>query len=400
MRGRIARRGRVGPPATCGMPPPLRRRRHRGARGLLHRGQSSPSLVGEGRRRVACEAYPPSSSPPTYTPYLGTSKHEHFPGTHAVRSCPLPGSVLHFRIGCLPSLMCPAMAGKRQNHRRTRSLPPRNDYRHRVTIPPGSRPCNSNFPPLACPVPRYRPASPPRAAWEWDSIELALTPTLLRRGADRIARLAEQHDLTVRSLDLSPLGDVAFDSQLVQPLAAFVAALPGCAVVALPAPRARRAIQGGLNGYLALLGAYSEALGDHATLTVDQPARWARYDTGTARSLPAVAAGRRGMGSRLHLRYESCGERRLGDHRTAAVDGRAAPQYPPQRFPSSNRGSTSKTQPRSSRLASGHGSLAARRARGSCPCARSCGSCVAASTRGWSRCRCARSARGPGGRRA
>ena len=103
------------------------------------------------------------------------------------------------------------------------------------------------------------------------SIELALTPALLRRGAGRIVRLAEQHDLVLRSLDLSPLGGVAFDSQLVQPLADFARALPGCEVVALPTPRARRAMPGGLNGYLSLLVAYSEALGDHANLTLINP---------------------------------------------------------------------------------------------------------------------------------
>ncbi|HEY8600943.1 MAG TPA: TIM barrel protein [Thermomicrobiales bacterium] len=100
------------------------------------------------------------------------------------------------------------------------------------------------------------------------SIELALTPTLLRRGAGRIARRAEQHELVVRSLDLSPLGDAAFDRQLVQPLADFARVLPGCEVVALPTPNARRVTTGGLNNYLSLLGAYGEALGDRATLTL------------------------------------------------------------------------------------------------------------------------------------
>lgn len=103
------------------------------------------------------------------------------------------------------------------------------------------------------------------------SIELALTPTLLRRGAGRIARLAEQHALTIRSLDLSPLGRVVFESQLVPQFANFALALPGCGIVALPAPRAHRATQGGLNSYISLLATYSEALGDHATLTVINP---------------------------------------------------------------------------------------------------------------------------------
>jgi len=103
------------------------------------------------------------------------------------------------------------------------------------------------------------------------SIELALTPTLFRRGVSRIARLAEQQRLAVGSLDLSPLGDAAFDSTLVRSLAAFARALPGCAVVALPTPGARRATTGGLNSYLSLLGAYGEALGDRATLTLINP---------------------------------------------------------------------------------------------------------------------------------
>lgn len=102
-------------------------------------------------------------------------------------------------------------------------------------------------------------------------IELALTPLLLRRGPERIARLAERHELAIRSLDLSPLGELAHDPVLVPRLAAFAAALPGCGVVALPTPRDWGATPGGLNGFLALLGAHGDALGDRATLTLINP---------------------------------------------------------------------------------------------------------------------------------
>lgn len=101
-----------------------------------------------------------------------------------------------------------------------------------------------------------------------DGIELALTPLILRRGPERIARLAAEHGLVVRSLDLSPLAELALEGSLVPRLAAFATALPECGVVALSAPRDWGLLPGGLNGFLALLGTYGKAFGDRATLTL------------------------------------------------------------------------------------------------------------------------------------
>ncbi len=102
-------------------------------------------------------------------------------------------------------------------------------------------------------------------------IELALTPLILRRGPERVARLAAEHGLAVRSLDLSPLGELALGGSLVPRLAAFATALPGCGIVALPTPRDWGLLPGGLNGLLALLSSYGNALGDHAALTLINP---------------------------------------------------------------------------------------------------------------------------------
>jgi sugar phosphate isomerase/epimerase len=100
------------------------------------------------------------------------------------------------------------------------------------------------------------------------SLELALTPLLLRRGPERVACLAADHGVVVRSLDLSPLGELVLEAAMVPRLAAFATALPGCGVVALPTPRDWSLLPGGLNGFLALIAIYTAALGDRASLTL------------------------------------------------------------------------------------------------------------------------------------
>src|SRR4051794_35617382 len=48
-----------------------------------------------------------------------------------------------------------------------------------------------------------------------DSVQIALTPTLYRRGPERLAREAERYGVTVRSLDLGMLGGVAMTREAV-----------------------------------------------------------------------------------------------------------------------------------------------------------------------------------------
>jgi sugar phosphate isomerase/epimerase len=101
-----------------------------------------------------------------------------------------------------------------------------------------------------------------------DSVQIALTPALYRLGPERLAREAERYGVAVRSLDLGTLGGVAMTREAIAGIAAFATALPECHVVALPAPRRAGQAPGGLNGYLAVVRAYGEALWGHATVTI------------------------------------------------------------------------------------------------------------------------------------
>ena len=101
-----------------------------------------------------------------------------------------------------------------------------------------------------------------------DGMQIALTPTLYRRGPERLAQLAERYGVAVRSLDLGPLGGVGMAREAVAGIAAFTLALPACRVVGLPAPRGPGQVSLGLNGYLDIVRAYSEALGERATVTI------------------------------------------------------------------------------------------------------------------------------------
>jgi sugar phosphate isomerase/epimerase len=101
-----------------------------------------------------------------------------------------------------------------------------------------------------------------------DGVQIALTPALYRRGPERLAREAERHGVVVRSLDLGTLGAPGAGREAVAGVAAFATAVPECRVVALPAPHGYGQFPGGLNGYLDLVRAYDEALGEHATVTI------------------------------------------------------------------------------------------------------------------------------------
>lgn len=97
-------------------------------------------------------------------------------------------------------------------------------------------------------------------------IEVALTPTILRQGPERLQRLAGRYGVAIRSLDLTPSYYLLGEEGAITALAAFVAGLDGCTTVALPTPRADEA--GGLNGYLRRLSACGEAFGDEVALTI------------------------------------------------------------------------------------------------------------------------------------
>lgn len=97
-------------------------------------------------------------------------------------------------------------------------------------------------------------------------LEVALTPTLLRRGPERLQRLSERYGIVVRSLDLTPNYRLLSEEGGIERAAAFAAALDGCAVVSLPAPQADQ--PDGISGYLRLLRACGEAFGDDVYLTV------------------------------------------------------------------------------------------------------------------------------------
>lgn len=101
-----------------------------------------------------------------------------------------------------------------------------------------------------------------------EGVQIALTPTLYRRGPERLVRLAERYGVAIRSLDLGPLGGAGMVREGVAGIAAFTTALPDCRIVGLPAPRGYGQTPGGLNGYLDLLRAYGEALGEHAAVTI------------------------------------------------------------------------------------------------------------------------------------
>ena len=101
-----------------------------------------------------------------------------------------------------------------------------------------------------------------------DGLQIALTPALYRRGPERLVREAERHGVAVRSLDLGALSGVGLTREAVAGIAAFARSLPECHVAALPAPRGASQAPGGLNGYLAVVRAYGEALWGHATVTI------------------------------------------------------------------------------------------------------------------------------------
>ena len=104
-----------------------------------------------------------------------------------------------------------------------------------------------------------------------DGVELALTPAILRQGAERARQLAEARGVPVRSLSLAPLGRAAADPEQIAAVGRFAAGLPACEVVVLPAPRADEA--GGLGAYFGTIGHYLDALaGGQAILAIENAA--------------------------------------------------------------------------------------------------------------------------------
>lgn len=101
-----------------------------------------------------------------------------------------------------------------------------------------------------------------------DSLELALTPGLLRRGATPALRLMARHDIAVRSLSLGWLGGIPLGDGDIAAVAGFMTALPGCRVVVVPTPAGGVARDFG--GYLRSLNALRDALaGCDATITIE-----------------------------------------------------------------------------------------------------------------------------------
>jgi sugar phosphate isomerase/epimerase len=97
-------------------------------------------------------------------------------------------------------------------------------------------------------------------------LEVALTPHLLRRGPERVRRLAKQYGVPVRSLDLTPSSRLLNEEGVVAQVAAFAAALDRCPAVTLPAPPADQ--PNGVSGFLRTLRVCGEAFGDEVALTV------------------------------------------------------------------------------------------------------------------------------------
>lgn len=97
-----------------------------------------------------------------------------------------------------------------------------------------------------------------------NGLQLSLTPLLYNRGPERLCRIAERSGIAIRSLDMSYLGEAVLDPRLIAGFAAFTTALPDCHTIVLPTPRT----EGSLNGYLAALQQYAQALGDHTAVTI------------------------------------------------------------------------------------------------------------------------------------
>ena len=107
------------------------------------------------------------------------------------------------------------------------------------------------------------------------SLELSLSPAILRQGAERVRRLSEGHAVVVRSIHVGGADRAPGGRDESRAVARFAAALPGCRVVVLPAPRGggHTSANTGLGAYLELLRTYTDALaGQPVTLTIENPA--------------------------------------------------------------------------------------------------------------------------------
>lgn len=107
------------------------------------------------------------------------------------------------------------------------------------------------------------------------SLELSLTPAILRQGAERVLRLSERHAVAVRSLHVGRADRASAGRDESRAVARFAAALPDCRVLVLPAPRdsGYTGANTGLGAYLELLRTYTDALaGQQVALTIENPA--------------------------------------------------------------------------------------------------------------------------------
>lgn len=100
----------------------------------------------------------------------------------------------------------------------------------------------------------------------FDSVELALTPRLLRQGGERASQLSAAHNAPVRSLSVPP-GLATTDA--VEAVARFAAALPACRLLVVPAPSGAQGT-GSLGRFVALIQQYLVALaGQGVALSIE-----------------------------------------------------------------------------------------------------------------------------------
>ena len=122
-------------------------------------------------------------------------------------------------------------------------------------------------------------------ACELDGLEVALSPRLVRRGADWLPRLSECYATPVRSVALESVDQFLADGVTASTLTAFITALPLCRTLAVPAPAAAS----GLDRYLGLLSALSESLAGRTAVTIaNAPARAPQETAGPLDRFPQL----------------------------------------------------------------------------------------------------------------
>jgi hypothetical protein len=133
-------------------------------------------------------------------------------------------------------------------------------------------------------VPLYQRFALARAC-ELDGLEVALSPRLVRRGADWLPQLSECYATPVRSVALESVDQFLADGVTASALTAFITALPLCRMVVVPAPTAAS----GLDRYLGLLSALSAALAGRTAVTIaNAPARVPQETAGPLDRFPQL----------------------------------------------------------------------------------------------------------------